>query len=308
MKLILILSENWTIFDARDVRAQVRMAVEAEDAGFDGVMVSEHVVLGPSSNERGLPANPRDFVLPGNQDPRTPWPSSLVILSGVAATTTRLRLVAGAVIAPLRHPLILAKELGTLDLLAEGRLVVLPTPSWHRDEYAALGIPFNARGRILDEQLTAWESLWSGSPASFAGEHFQYADVYFEPAAHRPAGPTLWFGGASAHPQLVRRLARYGSGWLPMGPPSAEDVKQVSAGLSAAGRDLRDLEMVGGIVGVFPDATSVASLDDALAAVPPQLAAGMTSLVVKPSQFIDDPAQFPAFAREVVAKVAALAS
>jgi probable F420-dependent oxidoreductase len=307
MKLILILSENWTMVDARDVRAQVRMAVEAEDAGFDAVMVSEHIVLGPSSNERGLPANPRDFVVPGNQDPKTPWPSSLVVLSGIAATTSRLRLIAGAVIAPLRHPLVLAKELATLDLLAEGRLVVLPTPSWHRDEYAALGIPFDERGRILDEHLSAWDGLWRGSPASFAGEHFHYSNVYFEPAAYRPAGPTLWFGGASAHPRLVKRLARYGSGWLPMGPPSEEDVARVSAGLSAAGRDLRELELVGGIVGVFRDATSVASLNDALASVPPQLAVGVTSLVVKPSQFIDDAAQFPAFAREVVAKVAALA-
>lgn len=68
-----------------------------------------------------------------------PWPSSVVLLSAIAAATQRLRLVAGAIIAPLRHPLLLAKELGTLDLLAEDRLVVVPTVSWHEDEYAALG-------------------------------------------------------------------------------------------------------------------------------------------------------------------------
>src|SRR6266702_49575 len=131
-KLIMILSENWTLVPTNDLRLLVRMAVDAEDAGFDAVMVSEHVVLGPSAGAAGLPENPRDYALPENQDPRTPWPSSLLLLAAVAAATERLRLVAGAVIPPLRHPLLLAKELATLDLLSEGRLVVQPTVSWHR--------------------------------------------------------------------------------------------------------------------------------------------------------------------------------
>src|SRR5205823_4971032 len=104
-KLILILSENWTLVTPKDLRSLVRIAVDAEDAGFDAVMVSEHVVLGPSSGAAGLPDNPRDYALPDNQDPRTPWPSSLLLLAAVAAATERLRLVAGAVIPPLRHPL-----------------------------------------------------------------------------------------------------------------------------------------------------------------------------------------------------------
>src|SRR3954453_16797967 len=120
-RLILILSENWTMTAARDLRALVPMAVEAEEAGVDCVMVSEHVVLGPGADAAGLPANPRDYALPGNQDPATPWPSSLLLLAAVATVTTSIRLVAGAVIAPLRHPLLLAKELATLDLLARGR-------------------------------------------------------------------------------------------------------------------------------------------------------------------------------------------
>ncbi len=138
-KLVLVLSENWTLTPPRDLRALVEMAVVAEDAGFDAVMVSEHIVLGPSAGASGIMGNPRDYALPGNQDPAMPWPSSLVLLSAIAAATTRLRLAACAVIAPLRHPLLLARELGTLDLLSEGRLVVQPTVSWHRDEYEALG-------------------------------------------------------------------------------------------------------------------------------------------------------------------------
>ena len=223
-KLVLVLSENWTLTPPRDLRALVEMAVVAEEAGFDAVMVSEHIVLGPSAGANGIMGNPRDYALPGNQDPAMPWPSSLVLLSAIAAATTRLRLAACAVIAPLRHPLLLARELGTLDLLSEGRLVVQPTVSWHRDEYDALGVPFGKRGALLDEQLAAWEALWRDTPASFVGEHYSFADVYLEPKAWRPDGPRLWLGGESVHPKLLRRIVRYAHGFHPLGQPSDEDM------------------------------------------------------------------------------------
>src|SRR5207237_3337969 len=93
-RMCLILSENWTMTCGRDLPRLVRWAREAEDAGFDAVMISEHIVLGPAANANGLMANPREYALPGNQDPATPWPSSLVLLSAIAAVTTRIRLVA----------------------------------------------------------------------------------------------------------------------------------------------------------------------------------------------------------------------
>ena len=126
VRLLLILTENQAMRPEPDVGDLVRFAVMAEQAGIDGVMVSEHVVLGPSANAAGLPANPRDYAMPGNQDPATPWPSPIVLLSAIAAATTRLRLVAGAIISPLRHPLALAKDLATLDRLSQGWLIVLP--------------------------------------------------------------------------------------------------------------------------------------------------------------------------------------
>ncbi len=132
-------------------------------------MLSEHVVLGPSSGAAGVMGNPRDYAAPGNQDPRTPWPDSIVLMSAIAAVTQRLRLIGAAIIAPLRHPLLLAHQLAALDLLAEGRLVVHPTVSWHRDEYEALGVPFERRGELLDEHLAAWRAAWTQTPASFAG-------------------------------------------------------------------------------------------------------------------------------------------
>ena len=300
LRFVLVLSENWTLVPPRDLPALVRLAVQAEDAGFDGVMVSEHVVLGRGADAAGPPANPREYALPGNQDPATPWPSSLVLLAAVAAATTRLRVIAGAVIAPLRHPLLLAKELATLDLVAEGRLVVQPTVSWHRPEYEALGVPFDARGDLLDEHLAAWEVLWRDTPAAFAGRHHRFADVWFEPKPYRPDGPALWFGGETLHPRLLRRILAHGRGFNPLGRPSAADLRRLRVALVAAGRDPGELELVGGVRGTFTDATGVADLGRALESIPLQLADGFTTFCVKPSQFTDDPARVGALCREIV--------
>jgi probable F420-dependent oxidoreductase len=304
-RLLLILTENWTMRPEPDVADLVRFAVEAERAGIDGVMVSEHVVLGPSADEAGLPVNPRDYALPGNQDPATPWPSPLVLLSAVAAATSRIRLVAGALISPLRHPLASAKDLATLDRLSGGRLIVQPTVSWHRDEYAALGVPFGRRGEILDEQLEIWARAWSGSPVSYGGHHFSFGEIWVEPQPVRRGGPPLWFGGSTVHPRLIARLVRYGSGFNPLGTPSDEGLARLSAALTAAGRDPGELEYVGGTRGVFAGPDGVADLDRALAGVPGQMARGFTTICVKPSQFIDSAAGIGAFCRDLVGRVAA---
>jgi probable F420-dependent oxidoreductase len=300
-RLLLILTENHTMRPAPDVTDLVRFAVIAERAGIDGIMVSEHIVLGRSANAAGLPANPRDYALPGNQDPATPWPSPVVLLSAIAAVTTRLRLVAGAIISPLRHPLALAKDLATLDRLSHGRLIVLPTVSWHADEYAALGVPFGRRGELLDEQLAIWKLAWSGSPVWFRGQHYRFDEVWIEPRPWSPGGPPLWFGGSSVHQRLIDRLVRYGAGFNPLGQPSDEELAKLKTALTKAGRDPAEIEYVGGTRGRFPNPDSPANLDEALATIPAQLARGFTTICVKPSQFIDDTSQMGDFCARLVA-------
>ena len=307
-RLVLILSENWTLVPARDLGALVRIAVQAEEAGFDAAMVSEHVVLGPGADANGVPENPRDYALPGNQDPSTPWPDAPTLLAAVASATTTLRLVASSIIAPLRHPLLLAKQLATLDLLSRGRLVVQPTVSWHRPEYEALGVPFERRGELLDEHLAAWRVLWRDSPASFGGRNYRFSDIWLEPKPFRPEGPALWFGGETMHERLLRRLVEFGSGFNPLGTPSDEDLERLRAGMAEAGRDIGELEMVGGTRGRFAGPEGVADLGEALESVPAQLERGFTTICIKPSQFIDDPDEIGTFCHEVVERVDALLS
>ncbi len=307
-RMCLILSENWTMTSGRDLPTLVRWAREAEDAGFDSVMISEHIVLGPSSGASGVMPNPREYALPGNQDPATPWPSSLVLLSAIAAVTARIRLVAGAVIAPLRHPLLIARELGSLDLLSGGRLVVLPTVSWLEEEYRALGVPFGSRGDLLDEHLAAWATLWRDTPASHPGPHYPFSDVYFEPKAFRKSGPVLWLGGAGMHRRMTDRIVRYGDGFNPLGVPTGEEMQRLRKAMAAAGRDIGGLELVGGTRAVFPDGHSPADLGQALAGIPAQLEAGFTTFCIKPSQFTDDPGDVGRLCDDIIRRVGRLAA
>ena len=305
-RMVSVLTENWTMTDPRDLRRLVRMAQEAEDAGFDMVMVSDHVLLGPSAGSTGRMANPRDYAMPGNQDPLTAWPSNIVLLAAIAQATTRIRLGAIALIAPLRHPLVLAHDLAALDLLSEGRLVIQPTVSWHRDEYQAIGVDFSRRGRILDEQLQILRLAWAQSPASFHGEFFDFDEVYLEPKPWRPQGPPMWFGGEQVHGKIVERLIAYGSGFHPVGRVQADDITQLRTLLTQAGRSVDEFEMVGGTRVSFPDDHSCAPLPQALEEIPRQLELGFTTFCIKPSIFIDEVDDHRRFCDEVISRVDAL--
>ena len=109
-------------------------------------------------------------------------------------------------------------------------------------------------------------------------------------------------------PPLLRRLVRHGHGFHPLGVPGPEDLDRLSAGLSEAGRDLAELEIVGGTRAVFPDDESTADLGQAMEPIREQIDAGFTTFCVKPSQFIDDVGELPAFCRDVVRRVEVMAS
>ena len=297
----MVLSENWTLTPPVDLRRLVELARAAEDCGVHTVMLSEHIVLGPDSAATGPMANPRDYAAPGNQDPSTPWPDSVVLASAIAGATSTLRVALAAIITPLRHPLALAKQLGTLDLLAEGRLVIQPTVSWSVSEYVALGVAFAERGAILDEQLAAMDAAWTAppnEPTSFHGHHFSYDDVWCEP--RRGMAPSMWFGGERLHDALVQRIVRYGSGFHPFGTPTADELARLAGALADAGRSLAELELVGGIRGTFAGSDDVADLDLALATISSKVAAGYRSICFKPSMFTDDFNEVPDICRRVV--------
>ncbi len=305
-KIMLILSENWTLVEGQDLRTLVDWAVIAENAGIDGVMLSEHVSLGPAAGSLGREANERSYMAPGNQDPETPWPSSMLLMSAIAARTSRIRIFGGAIIAPLRHPVQLAKDLATLDCLSGGRVIIQPTVSWHQEEYQHLGVPFNRRGDLLDEHLEAWHGLWGSSPTTFHGEFYSFDECFLSPKPLRPGGPALWFGGQSLHPRLLHRLLKFGVGFHPFGTPSTQDLEFLAQSLQEAGRDPATVELVGGIRATFPNDHSAADLNHAMQSIPPQIEQGFNTFCVKPNQFIDHPDQITEFCQRLVSSFASL--
>ena len=303
---LLILTENHTLVSPGDLDGLVEMARAAERAGMDAVMLGDHVCLGPSAGALGRPENPRSYAAPGKQDPATEWPSPIVMAAAIAASTSRIRIVLAALITPLRNPVVLAKDLATLDRLSAGRLVVQPTVSWARDEYQAVGVAFESRGRILDDGLAAMKVLWRGAPASYEGEYFSFDAVYSKPSPVDPGGPALWFGGQSLHPPLLRRLVAHGSGFHPFGSPSRADLEALEAGLRRAGRSPDDLEMIGGTRATFDGPDDIADLDESMASFDEQVAQGYTTFCMKPSQHTDDVADVESLCERMVGRLSLL--
>lgn len=303
--MYLIMSENWTITDPRDLRGLIDLARVVEDAGFTGVMMGEHVTMGPNSAYLGPPENPRDWIMAGNQTSDYPHPSGLHVLSAMAAVTTRLEILAGAVLSPLRHPLLLAKDLATMDVLSEGRFTFVPGVSWQREEYEALGVDFDSRGAILDEQLQVWRSLWEdGSPVTFHGKHYDFESMYIEPQGFRSGGPSLWIGGRSYAPWVKRRAIEFGKGMFTIKHPSVEEIADLHEGLRAAGRDPQEFQLGGFLFGApFKGSDDLIDVDSALETLPDLVDRGIGTFVLKPSQFIADRSELGDFCRDVLSRV-----
>jgi probable F420-dependent oxidoreductase len=191
------------------------MAERAEATGFDSVWIGD-----------SLTARPRH--------------EPLTLLAAVAARTRRVRLGTGVLLPALRNPVVLAHVVGTLDRVAEGRVILgvgtaADTPSIRR-EFAAAGVPWDRRvGRLL-ETLHICRALWSRDHVSFSGKHFTLQDVTVEPKPHRAGGPPIWIGGSG--PTALREAANFDA-WFPTGPHVeffAEQFPRVQAAARAAGR------------------------------------------------------------------------
>jgi probable F420-dependent oxidoreductase len=191
------------------------MAERAEAAGFDSVWIGDSIT-----------ARPRH--------------EPLTLMAAAAARTRRVRLGTGVLLPALRNPVVLAHVVGTLDRVAEGRVIlgvgIAADNPTIRKEFAAVGVPFERRvGRFL-ETLEICRALWTRDNVSFAGKHFTLENVTMEPKPHRPGGPPIWIGGSG--PTAFRESARFDA-WFPTGP-SVEFFTQhfpdIQAAARAAGR------------------------------------------------------------------------
>jgi probable F420-dependent oxidoreductase len=223
---------------AGDPRELVRIAGALEDAGAGGVVVSDHVLIGPRTDLYPW----GDFPFP----PEAPWLEPLTVLTAIAAVTERLVLTTGVLIVPLRPAPLLAKTVATLDVLSRGRFVLGAGTGWQAEELEAQGLDPAARGRLLTDTIAACRALWRDAPATFSSATVSFEHVWSEPRPTRPGGPPVLFSGTLTA-RNVRRIVELGDGWIPIMGATIDDVAagtaRLRAALADAGRDPGELRV-----------------------------------------------------------------
>ena len=221
----------------------VAIAEAAEAGGLTALWTVEHVVV-PSGYESKYPYDPSGKMAGGAEEFDLPDP--LVWLAYVAARTTTIKLGTGILILPQRNPAVTAKAVATLDHLSGGRAVLGVGAGWLAEEFAALNVPFDDRGKRLDEYIAVMRALWTGDKASFDGDYFHFADCISRPRPVNGMVPIV-IGGHT--PVAARRAGRLGDAFFPMSASLgelADIISTMRATASEAGRDPDAIEIYAG--------------------------------------------------------------
>ena len=185
------------------------LATTAERCGVESMWTVEHVVI-PQDYKSPYPYSSSGKI-PGGEDVAIPDP--LLPLAFAAAVTKKIKLATGVLILPQRHPLYVAKELATLDVLSGGRAILGIGSGWLEEEFTSLGLDFHTRGARTDEAIKSLRALWNEEAASFHGKHFNFGPVKCYPKPVQKGGVPIHVGGHSS--AAARRAGRYGDGFFP---------------------------------------------------------------------------------------------
>ncbi|NUR24534.1 MAG: TIGR03619 family F420-dependent LLM class oxidoreductase [Catenulispora sp.] len=182
-----------------DPDAAVRVARHAEAAGFESVWSGEHIVLPDPA--------PPGFTMP----PTMPFLDTVVALTLVAAHTATIKVASGIIVLPLHHPVVLAKELASIDVVSNGRLIAGFGAGYLPQEFASTGVPMAERGARTEDYIRAMRALWSMDSPRFEGRFVSFRDVQARPRPVRRPGPPVVLGGEA--PAALRRAVTMAEGW-----------------------------------------------------------------------------------------------
>jgi probable F420-dependent oxidoreductase len=285
---------TYTDAPQHDWHATLRLAQAMDTAGVDRFVVSDHLVFGENLEAY---ADPSIGGQAGGRQPTGPdgaWLEPLIVLTAIAATTTRIRLGTGILLAALRRPAVLAKQIATLDVMSGGRVDLGVGVGWQREEYEAAGLSFKDRGRLLDHTLEVCQTLWTQQRASYSSAELSFDGIHQMPKPVQDGGVPLWISG-TVNNAVARRIARFGSGWIPWGSAYADIPGAIAAmkdKIVEFGGDPSDLQVQGVARVIKADDGSIDYTASA-AAVPTLVEAGVTdirfpaSLTADPDQALD---------------------
>ncbi len=217
----------------------LEVAQKAENLGCDSLWVAERLLY---------PRNPQS-PYPATADGSLPLPyrrslDPLAILAYLAAATSQVR-IGTFINLTFHNPVLLARELGTIDVLSDGRLDVGFGVGWSADEFEAVGVPMRGRGRRAEEALQVLESIWRDNPVEFEGRYFQVPESFIDLKPVQKPRPPIYMGAYT--PATMNRVARLADGWIPTGVPLGA-MEQMFAGIkqaaAEAGRDPGSLKLI----------------------------------------------------------------
>lgn len=227
----------------------------ADEAGLDRVALSDHVAFGENLDAYG---DPRTGGTAGGRQPTGPdghWLEPLTTIAHLTAVTSRLRFTTNILLAALRRPVVLAKMASTIDVLSGGRLDLGVGVGWQAEEYDAAGLDFADRGAELDHTLEVVQTLWREERASVRSDRLSFDGIHQMPKPVQPGGVPVWVSG-TVNPRAMRRLARFGQGWIPWGPDAVDvglGIEKMRDAVAAEGRDPADIEVVANLPIVVDD-------------------------------------------------------
>ena len=226
----------------------VSVARKAEELEYRSIAVCDHLFMDVK--------NARAMTNVGTVDARTldssepNWYDALTTLAYVAGMTEKIRLVTNVYVLPLRHPLHVAREATTLDVLSKGRLDLGIGVGWYRDEFEAVGIEADARGEIADEAIRVLKKVWTEKRPTFNGHYTKFHNIQFYPKPVQKPHPPIYIGGyitdgrqhfgvsAGRRPPALVRAAKFGDGWIPCGA-TTQEVRRGIAIIDELSRELR---------------------------------------------------------------------
>jgi probable F420-dependent oxidoreductase len=219
----------------------LKTAETAERVGFSTLWVGEHVVLFDRQDSKYPYTAAGEFPLPGSAD----WLDPFITLTFAAAVTKSIRLATGICLVPEHNPLVLAKEVASLDRLARGRFALGVGIGWSAEEFAALGIPFERRAQRTREYIDVMRRLWSEDATSYHGEFVNFDGAKCFPKPASGGRLPIIFGGESS--PALKRTAEYGNGWFGFNLNPDEAIAKIARLrqlLEQNKRDAREIEII----------------------------------------------------------------
>ena len=203
------------------------IAQQGDKLGFFCMVMPDHVVQ-PRTVESQYPYSITGDIQQAHQTASDERLEQVTTLAWLAGITETIKLVTSVMIIPYRKPILTAKMLATLDMLSKGRLILGAGVGWMEEEFQAMGLDtYKERGAVTDEYLQLYKELWTKESPSFNGKYYQISDSGFEPKPAQKPHPPIWIGGHTG--PAIRRAAKYGDGWMPIGlrPPAILDPEEL---------------------------------------------------------------------------------